>query len=1644
MKNSFIFLGILIVTLIILPLSYNHEAYAIISDGTVSHSVKISDAFGDLFRTLNLSPGDTFGFPLREIGDLDGDGNIDIVVGVPLDDDGKQNAGALYVLFMDTDGSAKDIQKISNSRGELGSILSKNDNFGFSIDVIGDLDGDGNNDLAVGAPGDDDGNENAGAVYILFLGDDGRVDSEVKLVGNSGEISTYVKEITSSADDAREVQSGNVKNNINPLSLAIENHPTINIVGTRFQSVTIDNSEQINSASVQFRALDVDNIGTTNVRIYGELPADDDADKFSNSNNNISNRPLTTAFVDWMDIPVWAPGEVSSDTTTPDLTPIIQEIVDRGGWANGNDLALIFFDHPTSPSDDRRRASAEDHSNPAPTLTIDYGINSGFDIELEKNEKFGTTVKNIGDIDSDGVDDLAIGSPLYEEEEDEAGAVYILLMNTDGTVDDATRIDGTEDPFDDNDWELEEESLFGVSIAPMGDVDGDGVDDIIVGSPGVEDDEEESGALFVLFLNNDGTLDDVQRISNSDGNLGFELDEEDNFGTILEVLNDYDGNGINEIGVGVPFHKDDEGAVYILDFDSDGKIDNSVKIADGSGGFTESLDDDYLFGSSIRNIGDLDGDGVSELVIGSPGDETIARDAGSIFILFMKIDGTVDHSQKITDGLGGFTGSLNTNDKFGFAINVLGDLDGDGNNDIAVGIPGDDTSDENGGAIFNLFLNDDGTVKTQQKITEGIGVNEISIDPNDEGGTDISAIGDLNGDGFTDFAVGLPKDDDAGSNTGSIYVVFTNPSSIITDGVKITESTGDFTENLDNGDEFGSAISFFNDLDGDGIEDIIVGAPKDNDEGDDTGAVYVLFMGVDGKVDGSQKITEGNGGFFENLTNKDEFGHDVSEIGDLDGDGVDDMVVGSPGFDISNNNNDKNLGAVYILFMNTDGTVKESVIISEGLGGFTGNLDKDDNFGHSVGLIGDLDDDGVTDIAVGAIKDDEGNKDTGAVYILFMNTDGTVREHSKIDDSDFISGTLDKDDNFGSFVSPIFDLNGDGIEDLMVGIARDDTAGKNTGALMTLFLDTNGDVLGFQKITEEQAGFDEPLNKEDKFGTSGTFLDLDGDSVPDYLIGAPFDDDGGQNSGAMYILFLNGFEENAVSITDIVLKSFENVVDSTITQTLEVIGANLNSREESVSMLDSVLKSFDKKVDESLLMESEGFNSETNKIIPEGVSITQLVLKSFEKAAFTQSTEMEIKAISSLGSTPVEIAEFVMEDTITILKHPENFDPIFDPPPGVIAEITCQVTSSPSDPTTEDDGESISFYADAVADCEFEANPCSRGCTISLEGITTDELSASGIENPLDVIFYEDSDEDGIFEDVQTFVIAEDPYSYLGITQASGTDFGLGESFPEIISSGGGGGDSKAPSYNTAPVGTEFPLVINGKKIDLSKFTTYLGQPVTVQAGEPVNIQLTLYDNSGPQNIQHVSMYMDIRGITHSVQQSNTFFIFENNEISGIGNKEGIFSNVHATSKMLDKKLILDFEITFEEAMDTSNIIVRVWDKQRNSMDRHVMNSIKVLPDSSDLEKDHEMPLNKIDEWAKYMNDFTYDQDFLKTIGIKEFPIPDWSKALGVYLVEGQISEIEFYNAFEYLSNNIQIDEKSQGTHYALTVKEDIGLKPKP
>ena len=182
-------------------------------------------------------------------------------------------------------------------------------------------------------------------------------------------------------------------------------------------------------------------------------------------------------------------------------------------------------------------------------------------------------------------------------------------------------------------------------------------------------------------------------------------------------------------------------------------------------------------------------------------------------------------------------------------------------------------------------------------------------------------------------------------------------------------------------DNFGRALANLGDLDSDGVSDLAVGAFLDNDGGTDRGAVWILFMNTDGTVKSEQKISDTAGGFNGILDNGDNFGESVASLGDLDNDGVSDLAVGA----ILDDDGGIDRGAVWILFMNTDGTVKSEQKISDTAGGFNGILDNSDTFGASVPGMGDLDGDGVTDLAVGADGDDDGGHDFGSVWILFLN-----------------------------------------------------------------------------------------------------------------------------------------------------------------------------------------------------------------------------------------------------------------------------------------------------------------------------------------------------------------------------------------------------------------------------------------------------------------------------------------------------------------------------------------------------------------------------------------------------------------------------------------------------------------------------------
>ena len=127
--------------------------------------------------------------------------------------------------------------------------------------------------------------------------------------------------------------------------------------------------------------------------------------------------------------------------------------------------------------------------------------------------------------------------------------------------------------------------------------------------------------------------------------------------------------------------------------------------------------------------------------------------------------------------------------------------------------------------------------------------------------------------------------------------------------------------------------------------------------------------------------------------------------------------------------------------------------------------DDGDTFGNEIGLIGDFDGDGINDIIIGATEDDDGGKDRGAVYILFLNKDGTVKEYQKISDTEGnFEGEIEFRDYFGRDIDDIGDLDGDGINELAVGVYRNDNGGKDRGAVYILFLNKDGTVKEYQKI----------------------------------------------------------------------------------------------------------------------------------------------------------------------------------------------------------------------------------------------------------------------------------------------------------------------------------------------------------------------------------------------------------------------------------------------------------------------------------------------------------------------------------------------------------------------------------------------------
>lgn len=372
----------------------------------------------------------------------------------------------------------------------------------------------------------------------------------------------------------------------------------------------------------------------------------------------------------------------------------------------------------------------------------------------------------------------------------------------------------------------------------------------------------------------------------------------------------------------------------------------------------------------------------------------------------------------------------------------------------------------------------------------------------------VANIGDLNGDGVSDIACASAGDPDGGDRNGAVFILFMNNDGTVNKKQKISKNNGNLGLTFPSSDYlFGYSVASIGDLNSDGVNDLAVGIITGNDSY--TGSVAILFMKSDGTVKSTTLIDKNTSALSTYLTGGNFFGCGVQGIGDINGDGVNDLAVGAQ-------SEENSKGAAYILFLNANGTVKSIQRIANNTGGVPNILAANDNFGVSIANLGDIDEDGINDLAIGSYGDNEVAKNVGCVYIAHLKGDGTIKKLSKINTTNI---TLDdiSNSNFGNSVCSIKDLNGDGIKDLLVGAVNDGPHGE--GALYIIYLDSNTDVKSYQKITSQTTGFTTYLNNGNRFGCGIAPFD-NYDSTFSIAVGASGDADGSSGTGAFYVLHL--------------------------------------------------------------------------------------------------------------------------------------------------------------------------------------------------------------------------------------------------------------------------------------------------------------------------------------------------------------------------------------------------------------------------------------------------------------------------------------------------------------------------------------------
>ena len=396
---------------------------------------------------------------------------------------------------------------------------------------------------------------------------------------------------------------------------------------------------------------------------------------------------------------------------------------------------------------------------------------------------------------------------------------------------------------------------------------------------------------------------------------------------------------------------------------------------------------------AIDTSGDLNGDGLTELILTAPGRNT---NQGYIGGFAGRNTGYVVNPQEII-----IQGTTN-NDFLGWALSTGGDIDGDGYDDMVTSRIEMDFGTSTGTGAGDVLIWWGGTtMSANADVTLSYGAS------GDMFGYDVWADGDINGDGNMDLVVGAPRHVENTNNPGRAYVYLLDSNRTITSSPNTT-LTG-----TDNGDAFGYLVRICGDVNDDGYDDVLVTAPSHNGTGTDfdVGKAYVYHgssTGISTTADWTYNGTE----------ESDLLGYSATGVGDVNDDGYDDILLGMPNYDTSTITD---AGAGLVFYGGSGGLSASPDVTIEGDTG-TGLL------GYDVAYCQDINGDGIDDFVLGAPNTSNGTlTSNGHIQIHFGDSGGVNSTPDKKLGGWFNNGDM------GSSLGPCGDGNGDGYSDVVAG-----------------------------------------------------------------------------------------------------------------------------------------------------------------------------------------------------------------------------------------------------------------------------------------------------------------------------------------------------------------------------------------------------------------------------------------------------------------------------------------------------------------------------------------------------------------------------------------------------------------------------------